>query len=56
MKTAIHAWEISQDTKVFRTLQEAAWSKFDVRTMQEWQARSEWTLRSMCHPLKVELQ
>ena len=34
----------------------SAWSKFDVRTMQEWQARSEWTLRSMCHPLKVELQ
>ena len=29
MKTAINAWAISQDTKVFRTLQEAAWGKFD---------------------------
>ena len=29
MKTAINAYSLSQDTKVFCTLQEAAWAKFD---------------------------
>lgn len=32
----------------------SAWSKYDVRTMQEWQQRAEWTLRSLRQPLKVE--
>ena len=29
----------------------SAWSKNDVRTMQEWQQRIEWTLRSLSKPL-----
>ena len=33
----------------------SAWSKFDVRTMEEWKARAEWTIRSLRQPLKVEL-
>ncbi|MCK8623501.1 DUF4861 family protein [Prevotella sp. E13-27] len=48
----LHAYSGEKYTYCFGS----AWSKFDVRTMQEWQARSEWTLRSMCHPLNVELQ
>lgn len=32
----------------------SAWSKFDVRTMKEWQERTEWTLRSLRQPLKQE--
>ena len=31
----------------------SAWSKYDVRTMQEWQQRIEWTLRSLRQPLEV---
>jgi len=31
----------------------SAWSKHDVRTMQEWQQRIEWTLRSLREPLKA---
>ena len=34
----------------------SAWSKNDVRTMQEWQQRIEWTLRSLREPLKVTWQ
>ena len=34
----------------------SAWSKHDVRTMQEWQQRAEWTLRSLRQPLTVELR
>ena len=34
----------------------SAWSKYDVRTMQEWQQRIEWTLRSLREPLKVTFQ
>lgn len=34
----------------------SAWSKYDVRTMQEWQQRIEWTLRSLREPLKVTWQ
>jgi rhamnogalacturonyl hydrolase YesR len=34
----------------------SAWSKNDVRTMEEWKARAEWTLRSLRQPLKVSLQ
>jgi hypothetical protein len=29
----------------------SAWSKHDVRTMDEWKARSEWTLRSLRQPM-----
>ena len=32
----------------------SAWSKYDVRTMQEWRERVAWTLRSLSQPLKVE--
>lgn len=32
----------------------SAWSKYDIRTMQEWKARTEWTLRSLQQPLKTE--
>jgi len=32
----------------------SAWSKYDIRTMQEWKARTEWTLRSLRQPLKTE--
>lgn len=32
----------------------SAWSKYDIRTMQEWKARAEWTLRSLRQPLKIE--
>jgi hypothetical protein len=32
----------------------SAWSKHDVRTMEEWKARSEWTLRSLRQPLELE--
>ncbi len=32
----------------------SAWSKYDIRTMQEWKARTEWTLRSLRQPLKIE--
>jgi rhamnogalacturonyl hydrolase YesR len=31
----------------------SAWSKYDVRTMDEWKHRSEWTLRSIRQPLTV---
>ena len=34
----------------------SAWSKHDVRTMQEWQQRIEWTLRSLRNPLKVTIR
>jgi len=33
----------------------SAWSKNDVRTMQEWLERAAWTLRSLRQPLKVEI-
>jgi len=33
----------------------SAWSKHDVRTMEEWKARAQWTLRSLKQPLKVQL-
>ena len=33
----------------------SAWSKYDVRTMQEWQQRIEWTLRSLKEPLIVKI-
>jgi rhamnogalacturonyl hydrolase YesR len=32
----------------------SAWSKYDVRTMQEWQQRAAWTMRSIRQPLQVE--
>jgi rhamnogalacturonyl hydrolase YesR len=31
----------------------SAWSKNDVRTLHEWQLRSEWTMRGVCQPLKL---
>ena len=34
----------------------SAWSKNDVRTMQEWQQRIEWTLRSLRQPLTVKIE
>ena len=34
----------------------SAWSKYDIRTMDEWQARANWTLRSLKTPLKAELK
>jgi len=34
----------------------SAWSKYDVRTSEEWQARIEWYLRSLYNPLKVVLK
>ena len=34
----------------------SAWSKHDVRTMDEWQQRIQWTLRSLRQPLKVTVQ
>ena len=33
----------------------SAWSKYDVRTMAEWQQRIAWTLRSLRQPLKVNV-
>ena len=33
----------------------SAWSKFDVRTQQEWQQRIEWTMRCLREPMKVVL-
>ena len=33
----------------------SAWSKYDVRTMTEWQQRVLWTLRSLRQPLKVSI-
>ena len=33
----------------------SAWSKYDVRTMAEWQQRIDWTMRSLRQPLKVTL-
>ncbi len=33
----------------------SAWSKYDVRTMPEWQQRIDWTLRSIRQPLKASL-
>ncbi len=33
----------------------SAWSKNDVRTMQEWQQRIEWTLRSLREPLRLKM-
>ncbi len=33
----------------------SAWSKHDVRTLDEWQQRIAWTLRSLQQPLKVNL-
>jgi len=32
----------------------SAWSKNDVRTMEEWKQRAEWTLRSIRQPLQVK--
>ena len=34
----------------------SAWSKYDVRTQQEWQERINWSLRSLQSPLLVEIQ
>ena len=34
----------------------SAWSKYDVRTPQEWQARIEWYLRSLATPLQVTVK
>ena len=34
----------------------SAWSKYDIRTMDEWQARAAWTLRSLRSPMKTELK
>jgi hypothetical protein len=34
----------------------SAWSKYDVRTAEEWKARIEWYLRSLKYPLKVTLK
>ncbi len=34
----------------------SAWSKYDIRTMDEWQQRIAWTLRSIRQPLKVALR
>ena len=34
----------------------SAWSKNDVRNMQEWQQRIEWQMRSLRHPLKATLR
>jgi hypothetical protein len=34
----------------------SAWSKYDVRTPQEWQARIEWYLRSLATPLQVSVK
>ncbi|MBR1932478.1 MAG: DUF4861 family protein [Prevotella sp.] len=34
----------------------SAWSKNDVRTMQEWQERALWTLRSLRQPLRAEIK
>ncbi len=31
----------------------SAWSKHDVRTLNEWEERAEWTLRSLCNPLQI---
>ena len=33
----------------------SAWSKFDVRTQQEWQQRIDWTMRCLREPLKVTI-
>ena len=33
----------------------SAWSKYDVRTMQEWQQRIDWTLRSLREPLRLKI-
>lgn len=34
----------------------SAWSKYDVRTPQEWQARIEWYFRSLATPLEVSVK
>lgn len=34
----------------------SAWSKYDVRSLQEWQQRVEWHLRAVNNPLKVEVR
>lgn len=34
----------------------SAWSKYDVRTPREWQARIDWYLASLATPLKVEMK
>ena len=34
----------------------SAWSKYDVRTAEEWQSRIEWFLRSVENPLKVTMK
>ena len=34
----------------------SAWSKYDVRTAEEWKERIEWYLRSLKNPLKVTLK
>jgi hypothetical protein len=34
----------------------SAWSKNDVRTMEEWKARAQWTLRSLRSPLKASIE
>ena len=43
-----------EDGKPFTYYFGSAWSKHDVRNMQEWQQRIEWTMRSLRQPLKVE--
>ena len=34
----------------------SAWSKYDVRTMDEWQQRARWTLRNLREPLAVSIE
>ena len=34
----------------------SAWSKYDVRTAEEWKSRIEWFLRSVANPLKVTMK
>ena len=34
----------------------SAWSKHDVRTMDEWEERAKWTLRSLRQPLQVAIE
>ncbi|MBQ8675612.1 MAG: DUF4861 family protein, partial [Bacteroidaceae bacterium] len=34
----------------------SAWSKYDVRTLIEWQERIGWTMRSLRQPLEVSIK
>jgi hypothetical protein len=34
----------------------SAWSRYDVRTQDEWQQRIDWTMRSLRNPLTVEVK